>query len=81
MQLSTFGSKMMKMTISLAYVVACIVLICSEIALGVNLIHNYMLAEEGSDWEPATATWYGSPNGDGSEGNVMSSYIKFIIDY
>ena len=59
------------MGFSLGDVVACIMLICSEIAFGLSLNYNHKLAEEGSDWQPATATWYGSPNGDGSEGNVL----------
>lgn len=50
-------------------------IICSVIALGANL-NQYKLVEEEGDWQPATATWYGSPNGDGSEGK---GNVKFFI--
>jgi len=61
--LSTFGSEMRKMTLCLAYEVACLMFICSVIALGADL-NQYKLVEGEGEWQPATATWYGSPNGD-----------------
>lgn len=32
-----------------------------------------------SHWLPATATWYGSPDGDGSDGNLLVYYYLHIL--
>jgi len=64
---------MRNLTLTLAYAVAIeacsIMLICSEIAYGVHF-EKHNLAKQGSDWQPATATWYGSPDGYGSDGGA-----------
>ena len=63
----------MKFGVSLKYaiaIVACVIL-CLKAVLG-------------SDWQPATATWYGKLHGAGSEGNSNSDicnpkkYIKYV---
>jgi hypothetical protein len=39
------------------------------------------LEEEELEWHPATATWYGSPDGDGSDGtihNLISCNLSYF---
>lgn len=40
---------------------------------------SWALEAEELEWHPATATWYGSPDGDGSDGTVhnLISYNLF----
>ena len=42
-----------------------------------NNNNNYRHVHAHAPWLPATATWYGSPDGDGSDGNTSVNLIHF----
>ena len=44
-----------------------------------NNNNNYKHVHAHAPWLPATATWYGSPDGDGSDGNTSVNLIHFKV--
>ncbi|GLJ09540.1 hypothetical protein SUGI_0111480 [Cryptomeria japonica] len=66
------------------YVVMTVVLLMASFEVGLSSNVRYNVEEE-ADWQEATATWYGSPNGDRSEGihtnnhhTIYSLYTFFL---